>query len=1026
MRERLGEGVRTHSLKIAAVCCITLAGMVEALPGYAQIKPFSIPEGEATKSVPELARQAGVPIIGPGELLQTVITPEIKGTFDAAVVLEMMLKGTDLQVSRTAGGVIMITSKQERDVCNDEGETMRYKSQLAKSVSWLAMALATLQCAAAQNGGNSEAMETIVVTGVRASLQTAQSIKKDATQVVDSIVADDIGKLPDRNIAEALQRITGIQIQNNKSEGSSIAIRGLTQVRTELNGRDIFTAGGVNTLNLEYVPSELLAGVDVYKNPSADMIEDQLSGTVNLKTRKPFDFDGAKFSASLSENYYDFAKKLKPSATLLLSDRMNTSIGEIGGMVSVVFQQTAYRNQQDQTEPFYTLDPTNTTDATILATLGRTGKVTTIPHGGGFNDNWGPRQRIGVDTVLQWRPTDDIEATFEWFHNDFRYTNIGTSFFAEPVANSSSIYNGTMQPVAGAAFTFDDTGTFTSGTWTNVSISNNHFRNGTKSTNDDATLNLKWDITNKLTLTADLQYGHSDAASSFWLVQYSVPGAGNTFYQDIRGPFATMHIGLGGGATTNPALYTNSSIMDSFGTQAGEDKTARADAEYKFDNSFLKSVKIGVRYARRNNHGASSQFQYVSESGPATDPEVYNTGDFMRGRADVGGGFVAFDHLVMRSFGATAAAYGVSAPGDWLTTGNSYVTLKTLAGYAVGFFDTELAGIPIDGNVGVRIVNTDESAAGYYQLASQIIVDGKQTLGSPVTSPISLGREYLKALPSFNVRAHLTDELQWRFAISENLARPTFDQLNPSLAINEPISSELGFYHTASGGNPFLKPMMSLNLDTSIEWYFNESSSLTLAGFYKNVDGFVQSGLSDRNITFQDGNTVLYHVTSYSNLADATIKGFELGYQQFFDFLPGALKGLGVQANLTFVDSQAPSPAASGPVTMLPLINLSKWSYNLVAIYELNGWSTRIAYNWRSKFLEVPNDSGVGNLPRMDKPYGQLDGSISYDFNEHIALALDCRNINNALVRTYFGIENRPRNVEMGDRRIGLTARITY
>jgi iron complex outermembrane recepter protein len=111
---------------------------------------------------------------------------------------------------------------------------------------------------------------------------------------------------------------------------------------------------------------------------------------------------------------------------------------------------------------------------------------------------------------------------------------------------------------------------------------------------------------------------------------------------------------------------------------------------------------------------------------------------------------------------------------------------------------------------------------------------------------------------------------------------------------------------------------------------------------------------------------------------------------------------------------------------MLPLINLSKWSYNLVGIYELNGWSARVAYNWRSKYLEVPNDSGVGNLPRFDKPYGQLDGSISYNFDEHYAVSLDCRNINDALVRTYFGILNRPRNVEMGDRRIGLTLRATY
>ena len=170
----------------------------------------------------------------------------------------------------------------------------------------------------------------IVVSGFRASLQSAENIKRDSSQIVDSIVASDIGKLPDRNIAEALQRVAGIQIQRNYGEGSSVAIRGLTQVRTELNGRDIFTAGDDNGLNLEDIPAELLAGIDVYKNPSADQIEGQLAGVINIRTRKPFDFSGFKIAASATNNYYDLTKKSGPSGSLLVSDRWNTGIGEIG------------------------------------------------------------------------------------------------------------------------------------------------------------------------------------------------------------------------------------------------------------------------------------------------------------------------------------------------------------------------------------------------------------------------------------------------------------------------------------------------------------------------------------------------------------------------------------------------------------------------------------------------------------------------------------------------------------------------
>jgi iron complex outermembrane recepter protein len=1016
----MSGGCQHLHLKVTAAGCVMLAAVFLGTPAFAQVKRFDIPSETASKSIPELARQAGVQIVGPGEPLRFVTTPEVKGTYDVVAALEMMLKGTDLMVSRTAEGIIMISSTKKKSVCDDNGETMRNRSKLTTTVSWLAMALAALQCAAAQSE-DTEAIETVVVQGVRASLETAQDIKRNATQVVDSIIADDIGKLPDRNIAEALQRITGIQIQNNDSEGSSIAIRGLTQIRTELNGRQIFTASGTNQLNLEYIPSELLSGIDVYKNPSADLVEDQLSGTVNLKTRKPFDFSGGKYSLSMSGNYYDLADKLKPSATLLMSDRINTGIGEIGALVSFVFQKTAYRNQQVQVEPFYTLDESDATDAAIAATLGRTGQTTTLPHGAGFNDNYGPRRRIGVDVALQWRPTNNIETTFEWFHNNYKFANVGTSFFA--LTSEDPIY-----PVDGAAFTFADNGDFISGTFQDLNVSVYQFRNNNKSSNDDISLKALWNITDKLTVTGDLQYGHSDYDGGTWLVGYTSETTGTQLYLDTSGVLPVINIQLADNAsTTDVSAYTNSSFMSGFYHNSGEEKAARLDAEYTFDDSILKSVKTGIRYEKRNNVNASSQWYYVSESGAATDPEVYSLDDFFRGRADVGDGFVGFNHTAMSSYKTAAAAFGVDEDPEWLPTGRSLVSLETLAGYTMAYFDTQIAGLPIDGNAGVRVVYTENSASGYYQLTPQITTsEGQQTLGDPVTTPISFAQYYLKALPSLNVRAHLTDDMQLRFAVSRNMARPTFDQLDPTLTLNEPVSTELNKYQTATGGNPYLKPMMSLNFDTSIEWYFNKSGSVTLAGFYKQIDDFIQSGLSDRSITFSDGETVLYHVTSYSNVATAKIKGFELGYQQFFDFLPGALKGLGVQANVTFVDSNAPSPAASGPVTMIPLELLSKWSYNLVGIYELNGWSARIAYNWRSTYLEEPNDSGTGNLPRYDKPYGQLDGSVGYTFNEHVALYLDCRNINDALKRNYFGILSRPRNTEMGDRRIGLTARITY
>lgn len=281
-------------------------------------------------------------------------------------------------------------------------------------------------------------------------------------------------------------------------------------------------------------------------------------------------------------------------------------------------------------------------------------------------------------------------------------------------------------------------------------------------------------------------------------------------------------------------------------------------------------------------------------------------------------------------------------------------------------------------------------------------------------------------MPGLNLRVHLTDNLQLRFAAAKNISRPNFTQLNPSLTISEPGAAQQDQIHTTNGGNPYLKPMKSDNLDATLEWYFSRTGSLTAAAFYKNIKNYIQTAVSYRDVTFDNGNSYEYEVTSYNNVAKGKVKGFELAYQQFFDFLPGPLSGLGMQANFTYVDSQAPSPATSGPVTNVPLELLSKYNYNIVGIYEKGGLSARVAYNWRSKYVVTTAGNGTGSLPVFNKPFGQLDASISYNVTPQFALALDGTNLTNTRRATYFGIDSRPRDVVLNDRRISLTARITY
>src|SRR5271156_1132347 len=195
----------------------------------------------------------------------------------------------------------------------------------------------------AQNG-QSDQIETIVVTGVRASVKSALEIKKNADQFVDSVVAEDIGKLPDNNVIEALQHVTGIQISRNAAEADQLLIRGLPDIATLLNGREIFTSTG-RFVTLQDIPAELLARVDVEKTPRADDIEGGIAGLIDVRLHRPFDFDGLEVAGGFQETHSSLSTKNDPSGSLLVSDRWQTTSGEWGLLVDLSYRHDQYKEE---------------------------------------------------------------------------------------------------------------------------------------------------------------------------------------------------------------------------------------------------------------------------------------------------------------------------------------------------------------------------------------------------------------------------------------------------------------------------------------------------------------------------------------------------------------------------------------------------------------------------------------------------------------------------------------------------------
>ena len=853
----------------------------------------------------------------------------------------------------------------------------------------------------------------VTVTGVRASLASAQSIKQNADQIVDSIVATDIGKLPDTNVAEALQRISGIQIDRNYGEGSNIAIRGLTQVRTELNGRDSFTANGGRSLSFEDVPSELLAGIDVYKNPSAEIVEGGLGGTVNLRTHMPFDFTGQKVAVTGEWDYADLAKKGKPAASGLYSNRWNTDIGEFGVLVDVAYQKHAFRQDVISTEPFYAVTGSPNDPTTNYA--GYEGRQLEVPHGGGVGETYGDRRRIGTSVALQWRPNDKTELYLQALRSDYTFKWRDYSYFA--YTSTSPI-----TPVPGAPVSFNDNGDFQSGSFADVPVDSNSSLTTRRSKTTDVSWGGSYQATDALHFSTDFQYIKATTKELRYIL--STHTTAPVFTQDITGAIPTLTVqgnSDAGGVLTDPTNASYGFLLDHKDRSIGHEFAWRADGEYTFDSTFLQSLTFGVRTTDRRAVTDSTPYRFVGifqplANFPASTYSINSYGDFFRGDANVFGATIAPNPALLNDYPGSLSQFGVTdllkyGPADTNKQGE-----KTYTAYAMLRFGWTMGDIPVDGNFGVRGVRTNVTANG-------VVND---TNGDGGYSPLNIDTSYNSVLPSLNLNVHFTDKLQWRIAGSKGLSRPSFDDMNPVTSLSTPDSGGNNTF-TGSAGNPNLKPVKADQFDTSLEWYFKPGALAYVALFYKNVNGFISHTNIEEPFAVPnpDGTSTVqnYLINRPVNGGNGKIRGAEMGLTYFFDFLPTPFDGLGVETNYTYVYSKAPSPDAadtSGNPLQVPLEGLSKNSYNLIGIYEKGPIEARLAYNWRSNWVVTTQGNGTGSLPIFDKAYGQLDASLTYRVSDQLSVTGAAVNLTNTKRRTIFGVDTRPRDVQINDRMYSL------
>ncbi len=867
----------------------------------------------------------------------------------------------------------------------------------------------------------------IVVTGIRASLAKAADIKRDSLNVVDSIVADDIGKLPDRTVAAALQRVPGVQVTvGDNNEIVNPIVRGLSDILTTLDGREIFTGTG-RGFSYQDLPAEALAGADVYKSNSAELIEGGVAGTINLRLHKPFDFKGFTLAANARAVYTANTQEVNPVLGLLVSDRFDTGLGEMGLLADVSYSHNTFDRPVAFNCDFRS------------GTQGPSGAAGIIaPTCVGGVEQQGEYERKQANVAWQWKVAPGLEIYANGLYTDYR--NKSASYFQiddvfggtfsnvvktneckDYAVNSAGFYDpaGTVQNLCTAqSFTSTGHGGFTS-TQAHFDRTQVYIVSG----------GAKYD-SGALSLSTDLSYQRSRVRNQNFILDIFKAGNGITtnVATNVNGGTVYTDTANGLGDPTNFALspLNQDNIRD-----RGKEFAAKVDGVYRL-NTFIDNIQFGVRYA---DHTATHEQSLGGTCGTAcgtliADVPFLGNGFLVHtsGTPSINGGFGVIvpnqDQLRDPAIqDQLRALYGLGSGFPDFTPDRSFSAgEKTYSGYLQAAYKIPFGGpVVLDGQFGGRFTRTER------QIAGASFVTPAATPGNPNPAPVltafSASTTDNNFLPSASARLKFGGGLQARFNYARTIARPSFGDLNPGLSYL--ISTNILILPAGSGGNPNLRPQKSDGYDATLEYYFSRNGFIAIGGYYKDIKDRV---ISQSQVETIDGFD--YNITRPRNVGAVTLKGVEVSAQTFFDFLPGAWSGFGIFGNFTLADSKVNTPG--DPLFGQAIQGVSKYNYNIGGLYDKNGLTGRIVYTYRSGYYDE-NYGGTNVRPvgqtlilNQVRPNGRLDASIGYEFQKGVTLSLDGTNLTHAKYRSYYGDPALPRDMRFDDSTYSLGVAVRF
>jgi TonB-dependent receptor len=955
------------------------------------------------------------------------------------------------------------------------------------SLSFSGMALAADADVSSDENSDSQ-IEEIIITGRQQAIVNANERKRLAQSAIDSIVADDAGKLPDASITEVLQRVSGVSIvrfaslgdpDHFSAQGTGVQVRGLSGVAGRLNGREVFSSSSGRGLSWSDVTPEMMAAVDVYKSSTADLIEGGTGGQIDLRTKMPFDYqDGFKAQMTLSGSYGDLSEGgPTPNGSILLTDRWDTQLGEFGALIDLSLSKFKSHSDFIRMEPFYKTRLSDGTDKYV-------------PGGYDYGSDDYERDRKGAYLALQWVPSDTLSVAQTVFYSKYNDRNLSSGQFvvskelAVDPAASEFDHNGILRK--SDKLFLRNTGTFESRENETLYAGGNTGFSKNESETQDVSTSFEWNPSEKWGVKGAFQTVKSTGASYGYDIFPNVPFSGS-YALDLTGdlPQITMP------ASTEAMLsdrskYTWNNTMDHTGDTEGSMHAVNIDANYIIsEEGFFRSTQFGARYADRTENDNNAVYNWSAlgvgwngfpqktlseaDSRPG-DVEWHEFKNFFRGDAKLPGATwkpsfdmalkydVLGDHEQYGNPGQGKAIIGLFDPSSQENKNEAIYGL-------IRFADDTNLGVPVSGNLGMRYVRIESTSNGFYkQNPSTFLKDGVLTVIPETGEARSGGATFSKVLPSINLKFDPSENLSLRLGYNITMDQAGFYQLKASGTTNvRTISSGDGGPGQFDGfisdaGNPELKPVISHNSDASIEWYPSQVTSFHASLFHKSIDNWFTYGNATVPVpityTAPESKTVMEQASKtdiYNSDKAAIVKGFEVGGRAFFEKLPSPWDGLGVEVNYTYIDSKNPGDLYHDingiSHTDAPVQGLSKNNANLVLMYEKEQWSLRMAYNWRSRYLMGTHGNGTDgdynyfsapgqstfvdiSLANFSDDYGQWDMGGTYRVTDNASVSLQISNVTNEITKTlqygYPGGTYLPRSWFIADRRAELVLRYDF